>query len=91
MWLSRLQTQHCPGENTASILGLVQRVKDPVLPWLEHRLQLQLGFDLWPWNLHMPQVCPKKKKKKRKKKRKKLLAKVIQTVSGRKGVKPKTA
>ena len=26
------------------------------------RLQLQLKFDLWPGNFHMPQVWPKKKK-----------------------------
>ena len=29
-------------------------VKDPVLPWLKYRLQLQLGSGPWPRELHMP-------------------------------------
>ena len=29
-------------------------LKDPALPQLQHRLQLQLRFNPWPWNFHMP-------------------------------------
>ena len=31
---------------------------------LSHRLQLQVQFDLWPENVHMPHVGPKEEKKK---------------------------
>ena len=40
---------------------MVQRVKDPALPQLWQRSQLQLGLDPWPRNFHMPWVQPKKK------------------------------
>lgn len=35
---------------------MAQQVKDPALvqPW--HRSQLQLAFNPWPKNFHMPQV-----------------------------------
>ena len=44
------------------ILGPVQWVKDPVLPQLWHKLQLQLRLDPWPRNFHAQQVQSKKKK-----------------------------
>ena len=31
-------------------------LKDPALPQLWIRLQLQLGFNPWPGNFHMPRV-----------------------------------
>ena len=49
-------------------LAKQQWVKDPALPQLQHRQQLQLGFNSWPGYFHMLQVWPKKKKKKKKKK-----------------------
>ena len=39
-------------------------LKDPVLPWLQCRLQLWLKFSPWPRKLHMLQVQTFKKKKK---------------------------
>ena len=33
-------------------------LKDPVLPQLQCRSQLQLGFNPWPRNFHMPWVQP---------------------------------
>ena len=83
LWPRSLRTQHCFCSglghcwSRGSISGPVQWLKDLALPRLWHRSELQLGFDPWPRNLHMPQVCPKKKKRgrrskrKRKKKRKK--------------------
>ena len=47
-----------------SIPGLAKWVKDPVLLHLWHRSQMWLRFDLWPGEIHMPQVCPRKGKKK---------------------------
>ena len=54
-------------------LGLLQRhrfdpcpaqwVKDPALPQLCRRSQLQLGFDPWPVNFHIPRVQQKKNPK----------------------------
>ena len=35
---------------------VVQQIKDLALSWL------WLGFHLWPWNFHMPQMQLKKKK-----------------------------
>lgn len=32
--------------------------KDPVLPQLQRRSKLQLGFNAWPENFHMPQIQP---------------------------------
>ena len=46
-----------------SIPRPAQWVKDPVLPQLWQRSQMQLRFDPWPRNFHIPQVQPKKKKK----------------------------
>ena len=45
-----------------SIPGLVQWVKDPVLPHPWHRLQLELRLNPWPRNFHMPLVQPLGKK-----------------------------
>ena len=42
---------------------VAQRVTDPVLPHLWHRLQLWHQFCSWPRNLHIPRVWPEKKKK----------------------------
>ena len=47
-----------------SVPGLAPWVKDPALPQLWHRSQLWLGFDLWPWELHMPQGSQKRNFKK---------------------------
>ena len=38
-------------------------LEDPGSPQLWHRLQLWLGFNLWPGNIHMLQVQPLEKKK----------------------------
>lgn len=43
------------------IPGLVQWVKDLVLPQLWHRSQLWLGFDPWPRDLHKLWVWLEKK------------------------------
>ena len=37
-------------------------LQDPALPQLPHRSQLQLRFNPWPGNFHMPRVRPLKKK-----------------------------
>ena len=50
---------------------MAQWVKDLALPQLWNRLQLQLGFDPWPGNLHMRHPLKKKERKKRKEGRKK--------------------
>ena len=49
-----------------SIPGLVQWIKDLVLPLLWHRLQMWLGFSPWPENVRRPQVWLTKEKKKKK-------------------------
>ena len=41
----------------------MQRVKGPALPQPWRRSQLQLRFNPWPGNLHMPWVRPKRKEK----------------------------
>ena len=46
---------------------VAQWVKDPALPQVWPRSQLQLRFETWPRNFHMPWVHPKEKKKKKKK------------------------
>ena len=43
--------------------AVTQWVKDLVLLQLWSRLQLQLIFDPWPGNFHVPWVRPKKRKK----------------------------
>lgn len=44
------------------VSAAAQWVKDPALLQLWSRSQLQLRFDTWPENFHMPPVGPKKKK-----------------------------
>ena len=44
-------------------------LKDPALPQLWHKSQLQLRFNPWPGNFHLLQVWLLKKKKKKTKKR----------------------
>ena len=55
-------------KDEVSIPGLIQRVKDPVLLWAVVYVdqQLQVQFNPYSGNLHMPQVWPLKKKKKKK-------------------------
>ena len=43
-------------------------VKDPALPQLWHRSQLQYGFHPWPGNFHMSQMRRKKERQKDRKK-----------------------
>ena len=45
---------------------VVQWVKDPVLPQLWCRLELQCMFDPWPGNFHMLKMWQKRKKQKQK-------------------------
>ena len=40
--------------------AVAHQVKDPALPQLLCSSQLQLEFDPWPGNFHMPQVWPNK-------------------------------
>ena len=47
------------------IPGPAQWVKDPALPQLQHRLQLQLGADPWSRNSMCCSVAKKEKKKKK--------------------------
>ena len=49
-----------------SIPGPAQWVKDPVLPALWQRLQLQLRFSPWPRNFHMLWMKPNKQTNKQK-------------------------
>ena len=51
---------------TSSITSPVKWVKDLVLLYLWHRLQLQFRFDSWPRNFHMLHGRRKRKKKKEK-------------------------
>ena len=39
-------------------LAQCSELKDPALPQLWWRLQVQLGFNPWPGNFHMLQVQP---------------------------------
>ena len=56
-------TQERPSKwNSLGNLPVVQRVKDLVLSLQQLKSLLWCGFDLWPRNFHMPQVCPPKKK-----------------------------
>ena len=59
LWHSGLMIQQLSGDLN-SIPSLAQSVKDLALPWLRCRLQLQLVFDVWPRNFHMPQVWLKR-------------------------------
>ena len=59
-WVNNLA---CLCEGSGSIPRQAQWIKDLVLVQLWCRLQLWLGFDPWPGNVHMPWVWPKKKKK----------------------------
>ena len=60
LWYSGLRVWHCLCGSAGSIPGLAQWVKALVFPQLWLRLQLQLGFDPWPRNFHMPRVRPNK-------------------------------
>lgn len=46
-----------------SLASVAQKVKNPALPQLWQRLQLQHGFDSWSGTFHMPLVWPKRKRK----------------------------
>ena len=61
----QVKDHHCLCGGAGLIPNLAQWVEDPALSQLWHRLQLQLGFDLWPGNLHTQWVQPLKKKKKK--------------------------
>ena len=63
LWLSGLRIWHFLYKDAGWSPGLPQWIKDQVLLWLWLRTYLQLWFDLWPQNLHMPQVQLLKKKK----------------------------
>ena len=54
-WLS---FQHFLCGSIGSNPGLVQWVKNLVLPQLWHRSQLWLGFETWPGNLLMTWMLP---------------------------------
>ena len=58
-WVNDLACLH---GGTGSIPSPAQRVKDPALLQMWHRLQLWLQFDPWPGNFHVLQVQLKKKK-----------------------------
>ena len=49
-------------EAQAGSLAQRQGLKDPVLPQLQHRLQLWLRFTPWPESFHMPWAQPLKNK-----------------------------
>lgn len=55
--------QACFCRGTSLIPSLAHWVKDPALTLLWHSLQMQLRFNPWPQNFHMPWVRPKMKKK----------------------------
>ena len=54
----------------ARVPSLAQQsgLKDPVLPLLQHRSQLWIGFNRCPGNFHVLWVWPLKKKKEKEKK-----------------------
>ena len=45
-----------------TVPAVAQQVKDLALLQLWHRLQLQLGYNAWPGNVHRLRVWLKKKK-----------------------------
>ena len=51
--------QACFCRGTSLIPSLAHWVKDPALTLLWHSLQMQLRFNPWPQNFHMPWVRPK--------------------------------
>ena len=53
LWHSRLRIWHCLCGGEDSIPSQMQWVMGLVLLQQWRRLQLHLGFDTWPWNLHM--------------------------------------
>ena len=62
LWRSKLRIWHCLCHGPCSIPGPALWVKDLVVLWLWRRWQLQLRFDPWPGNFHMPWAWLKKKK-----------------------------
>ena len=62
-WARNLTAEAWIAMEKAQVLSPAQcsGLKDPALPQLQCRLQLQLGFSYWPRNFHMPQMWPKKK------------------------------
>ena len=47
------------GQESLRVPAALHEVKELALLQLWHRLQLQLRFDPWPRNFHMPRVWPK--------------------------------
>ena len=60
----------CPREDAGLIPRPAQQVKSPAWLQLWCRSQLQLGFDPWPRNVHMPHEWPKANKQTKNKKKK---------------------
>ena len=56
-WLSGLRIQHCLCNSLNP--SRVHQVKDPALSQLWHRLQVQLGFDPWPYAEREAEKQPK--------------------------------
>ena len=64
LYCSVLRIWCCLCGNADLIPGLLQWVKNPVLPQLWHRLQLHLGFLSQAWELPYARQASKKEKKK---------------------------
>ena len=62
------RSSHCgamglmASQDTSSVPGPAQGVKDPALPQLRLRLQVRLRFDPWPRNSTLPRSGQKRKK-----------------------------